>query len=117
MISTVRGKNIFLTPDKLYSNFTAFLPLISPNAMSWLFCLVTLFSHAMPSELQEAMQLGGFIFSDISTITTSLLLKQFLQTLREHAVVSFKKNSDENRRIRRIMSTVNNDRGSSTIIY
>ena len=39
--------------------------------------------------------------------------EQFFQTLREHAVVDFKKYSDENRRIRRIMFTVTNDRGSS----
>lgn len=58
-------------------------------------------------------QFVGFIFPDFSTLTTSLLQEQFLQTLREHAVVDFKKYSDENRRIRRIMFTVTNDRGSS----
>ena len=50
------------------------------------------------------MQLGGYIFPDISTITTSLLQEQALQTLREIAVVSFKKLSDKTWRIRRIMS-------------
>ena len=41
MISTVRGKKKYLTPDDLFNSFTAFLPLLSPNTMSWLFCLVT----------------------------------------------------------------------------
>ena len=72
--------------------------------MTWSFCLVTLFFHAMPSELQEAVQLGGYVFPDISTLTTSLLQKQALHTLREIAVVSFKKLSDETQRIGRIMS-------------
>ena len=58
----------------------------------------------MPSELQEAVQLGGYVLPDISTLTTSLLQEQALQILREIAVVSFKKLSDEIRRIRRIMS-------------
>ena len=56
--------------------------------------MVVLFSdfifHAMPSELQEAVQLGGYVFPDISTLTTLLLQEQALQKLREIAVVSFK---------------------------
>ena len=55
MIYTVRGKNISLTPDDLFSNFTSFLPLLSPNSMTWSFFFVTLFL-----ELQEAVQLGGY---------------------------------------------------------
>ena len=55
MIYTVCGKNIYLTPGDLFSNFTSFLPLLSPNSMTWSFCLVTLFL-----ELQEAVQLGGY---------------------------------------------------------
>ena len=55
---SVRGKNISLTPDDLFSNFTAFLSLIFLNAMSWSLCLVTLFFHAIPTELQEAVQFG-----------------------------------------------------------
>ena len=46
-----RNKIISLTPDDLFSRFTEYLPLLSPNAMTWSFCLVTLFFHAMPSEL------------------------------------------------------------------
>ena len=104
MTYILRNKKISLTPDDLFSRFTEYLPLLSPNAMTWSFFLVILFFHAMSSELQEAVQLGGYIFPDISTLTTSLLQEQALQTLREIAVVSFKKLSDETRRIRRIMS-------------
>ena len=66
MIYTVRGNYISLTPDDLFSNFTSFMPLLLPNAMTWSFCLVTLFFQALPAELQEAVQLGGYIFPDIS---------------------------------------------------
>ena len=86
---------------------------MSPNAMSWSFCLVTLFFQALPTELQEAVQFGRCIFHDISKLTTSLLHKQSLQSLREHAVVTYKTLTDESRRIRRIMSTMNSDRGTS----
>ena len=99
-----RNKIISLTPDDLFSRFTEYLPLLSPNAMTWSFCLVTLFLHAMPSELQEEVQLGGYVFPDISTLTTSFLQEEALQTLREIAGGYFKKLSDETRCIRRIMS-------------
>ena len=41
IVSTVRSKKKYFTPDDLFSNFTSFSPLLSPNAMPWLFCLVT----------------------------------------------------------------------------
>ena len=66
--------------------------------------------QALPAQLQEAIQLGGYIFPDFSKLTTSLLQEQSLQQLREHAVVSYKTLIDESRRIRRIMSTMNTDR-------
>ena len=34
MVNTVRGKHISLTPDDLFSNFTSFLTLLSPNTMT-----------------------------------------------------------------------------------
>ena len=73
MTYILRNKKISLTPDDFFSRFTEYLPLLSPNAMTWSFCLVTLFFHAIPSELQEAVQLGGYVFPNISTLTTSLL--------------------------------------------
>ena len=104
MTYMLRNKIIPLTPDDLFSRFTEYLPLLSPNAMTWSFCLVYLYFHALPSELQEVVQLGGYVFPDISTLATSLLQEQALQVLREVAVVSFKMLLDETRRIRRIMN-------------
>ena len=63
MISTHKGKLVVLTPDDLYSRYIEFLPLLAPNAMTWSFSLVTLFFHALPSELQEAVQSGGYVFT------------------------------------------------------
>ena len=51
MVYTVRGKNISLTPDDLFSRFISFLPLILPNVMSWSFCLVALFFQDLSTEL------------------------------------------------------------------
>ena len=113
IVYSVHRKRISLTPDDLFSHFTTFLPLLSPNAMSWSFCLVALFFQTLPTELQEAVQLGRYIFPDISKLTTSLLQEKILQSLREHAVVAYKKVTDESRRIRRIVSTMNSNRGTS----
>ena len=76
---------------------------ISPNTMSWSFRLVTLSFQALLTELQEAVQLKKHIFPDISKLITSLLQEQYLQTLKEHAIVAYNKLADESRRIRRIM--------------
>ena len=46
-----------LTPDDLLSRFSEFLPLISPNATTWSFSLVTLFFNALPHELQDTVEL------------------------------------------------------------
>ena len=59
IISNHKGKVIVLTPDDLYSRYIEFLPLLVPNTMTWSLFLVTLFFHALPSELQEAVQSGG----------------------------------------------------------
>ena len=109
MVYTVHGKIISLTPDDLFSNFTSFRPLISPNTMTWSFFLVTLFFQALPAELQEAVQLGAYISPDISQLTTSLLQEQSLQKLREHTVIVFKTFADETKRIKCIMSTLPTD--------
>ena len=58
----------------------------------------------MPSKLQEAVQLGGYFFSDSFTLTTSILQKQVLQILHEYIVISFKTLSDEKWRIRHIIT-------------
>lgn len=43
------------TSDYLFSNFTAFMPLLSPNAILWSFCMITVFFQAMTTEFQEAV--------------------------------------------------------------
>ena len=63
MISNHKEKLVVLTPDDLYSRYIEFLPLLAPNAMTWSFFLGTLFFHALPSELQEVVQLGGVCFT------------------------------------------------------
>ena len=112
-LCTFEAKKFSLILDVLFSNFTTFLSLLSPNAMLWSFCVVPLFFQTLQTKLQEAVQLGGYIFPDISKLTTSLLQEQSLQILREHTVVAFETLTDENRRIRRIMSKMTIGRCSS----
>ena len=45
--SRVNGKTIYLTPYSLYQRLIEFTPLLSPNATSWSFSLVTLFYNAL----------------------------------------------------------------------
>ena len=56
---------------------------------------------------------SGAVFSDTSTLTTSILQEQVLQTLNEHTVISFNTISEENRCICRIMFIFTIDSGSS----
>ena len=51
MVYNHRGRTKLLTSDDLFSRYTEFLPLLSPNALTWPFSLVTLFSNALPLEL------------------------------------------------------------------
>ena len=55
-----------LTPDDLFNRYTKFLPLLSQNALTWSFTLVTLFFHALSLELHEAVRFGGYILPDRS---------------------------------------------------
>ena len=115
MISTHKGKIVVLTPDELYSRYIEFLPLLAPNAMTWSFSLVTLFFHALPSELQEAVQSGGYVLLDLSTLLTSSLQKHELHRLREKAVIAHKLLNDEGKRIRKLMTTFDTKSASNSL--
>ena len=65
MISHHTEGSISLTPDDLFSRFAEFIPLLSPNATTWSFPLVTLFFNALPHELQEAVELGGHLLPNL----------------------------------------------------
>ena len=96
--------SLALTYD-LYSYYIEFLPLLAPNAMTWSFSLVTSFFHALPSELQETIQSGGYVLLDLSTLLTSYLQEQELQRLLEQAVAAHMLLEDEGKRIRKLMTT------------
>ena len=70
--------------------------------------------HALPSELQEAVQLGDYVLPDLYTLLTSHLQEQELQRLREYMVVSHKTLQDDSKRIRKLISTFGTNRGSSS---
>lgn len=114
MISNQKGRVIVLSPNGLYSRFIELLPLFAPNAMTWLFSLVTLFSNTLPSELQEAVQQGEYYLSNLSTLLTSNLQKQKLQRLREQAVVIHKKLQDKSKQMKKSMTTFVTIHGSSS---
>ena len=63
IVSQLRRRTISLTLDDLFSCFVRFLPLFSPNTLTWSFSLVTLFFHALALELQKAVKLGGIFYS------------------------------------------------------
>ena len=70
-VSNYKGKVIVLMPDDLYSRYIEFLSLLAPDAITWSFPLVTLFFHALPSNLREAMQSGRYVLPNLSTLLTS----------------------------------------------
>ena len=97
----------------MYIRFIKFLPLLAQNAMTWSFSIITLFVNALPSKLQEDVQLGGYVLSDLSTLLTSHLQKRELQRLREQAAVDHKTLQDESKRINKLMTIFGTTRGSS----
>ena len=113
MVHNHRRRAISLIPNVLFSRYTKFLSLLSSNALTLSFILVTTFFYTLPLELQEVVRLGSYILSDLSRSSTSLLLEQALQNLREYVVISFKLLTEDNCRIRRIVIYFNNIRGSS----
>ena len=86
--SRANGKTTYLTPDFLFQRFIEFTPLLSPNATSWSFSLVTIFYNALGVELQESIKLGGYILPNISNLPTLFNQTSALQALREIAVVA-----------------------------
>ena len=115
MISNHKEKLVVLTPDDIYSRYIEFLPLLAPNAMTWSFFLGTLFFHALPSELQEVVQSGGYVSPDLSTLLTSYLQEQEVQRLREEAVIAYKLLEDEGKRIRKLMTNFSTNSASNSL--
>ena len=104
--SRVNGKTITFTPDSLYQRFIEFTPLLSPNATSWLFSLVTLFYNALSVELQESIRLDGYILPNNSTLSTLFDQTSALQMLREIAVVTHQSLAIEKKQILRLINSV-----------
>ena len=86
--SRVNRKTTYLTPDSLFQRFIEFTPLLSPNATSWSFSLVTLFYNALGVELQESIRLDGYFLPNNSTLPTLFDQTSALQVLREIAVMA-----------------------------
>ena len=62
IVSQLQRSTFSLTPNDLFSHFFKYLPLLSPNALTWSFSFVTLFFHALPPKLQDAIKLGGVFY-------------------------------------------------------
>ena len=87
--SRANRKTTYLTPDSLFQRFIEFTPLLSPNATSWSFSLVTLFYNALGVELQESIRLDGYVLPNNSTLPTLFDQTSALQVLREIAVMAY----------------------------
>ena len=103
MISNHKGKVIVLTPDDLYNRFIDLVIFPRHDLL-----------HALPSELQKAVQLERYVLSDLFLLTFHLE-EQELQRLREWAVVAHKTLQDESKRIIKLMTTFGTIRGSNSL--
>ena len=92
MAYTVREKQVACTLDTLFSTFIVFLPLLSPNFMSWSFFLVTSFFMFYPKSCWNPCNSGATFFFDISTLTTSLLQNTLLRHCINTQLLLSKKN-------------------------
>ena len=104
--SRVNGKTITFTPDSLYQRFIEFTPLLSPNATSWLFSLVTLFYNALSVEFQESIRLDGYILPNNSTLSTLFDQTSSLQMLSEIAVVTHQSLAIEKKWVLQLINSV-----------
>ena len=86
--SKSNGKTTYLTPDSLFQRFIEFTSLLSLNATSWSFSLVTIFYNALSIKLQESIRFDGYILPNNSTLSTLFDQTAALQALREIAVVA-----------------------------
>ena len=77
-----KGNLIPLTPDDLYRRYIQYLPLLSFNAMTWSFSLITLFYHALPLDLQDEIIKDGYHLPNLSLLLTKSLQATSLQDLR-----------------------------------
>lgn len=82
--------------------------------MTWSSCFVT-FSHFIP-RVSRSCATRGLYLPDASTLATTFVQEQVLQTLREHIVIAFKTWNNECRRIRKLMTTFHNGQGSFQIL-
>ena len=99
-----KGNLITLTPDDLYRRYIQYFSLLPSDAMTWSLSLVTLFYHAVPLDLQDAIVKDSYQLPNISFLTTKPLQTTALQDLREHAVIMYKNLADETKRIKKILS-------------
>ena len=63
MVYNHRRRMISLTPDDLFSRYTEFLPLLSPNTLIWSFILVTLFFPCFYSRVAGSSATRGIYFT------------------------------------------------------
>ena len=68
-----KGNLISLTPDDLYRCYIQYLPLLLSDAMIWYLSLVTLFYHALPLDLQDAIIKDGYHLPHLSLLLTKSL--------------------------------------------
>ena len=86
-----KGNLITLISDDLYRRYIQYLPLISSDAMTWYFSLVTLFYHALPLDLQDTIVKDGYQLPNLSLLLTKSLQATALKNLPENAVIVHKK--------------------------
>ena len=68
-----RGNVITLTPDYIYRRYIQYLPLLPSDTMIWYFRLVTLFYHALPLDLQDAIVKDRYELPNLSLLLTKFL--------------------------------------------
>ena len=81
--------------------------------MSWSFSLETLFFHAFPIDLHDALLKEGYQLPNPFLLTTKPLQVTALQTLREKAIFVLKILNKETKRISKLISSHLNSRSHS----
>ena len=73
--------------------------------MTWSYSLVTLFFHVFPTDLQDAILKEGYNLPNLSFLITKSLQAVALQDLRGKVVIVHKTLADEEKRIKKLLSS------------
>ena len=97
------------TPDVLYSKYIGLVVGLPDAATKWPLPLCTVYYSALVITLQDKIDEESFNIPSHSVLQTKTLQIQALRTVREAAVKEFKPLNDEDKHLRKLIGSINDN--------